>query len=164
MLAALQGDAPEGMVSPAASLVSAGLSVHGGELGSQYGFAGAPAAESQPQSQTHSRPETRSGSQEAEAEPAPATHAASPAATNAAAASGVSRMIGTGGVDVEAVQQDLMWGNGTGSSECGALGMTGGSVSSKSGTRRRKVSVSLACLHLAVALQAWRLACQQGMF
>lgn len=154
VLAALQGDGPQGMVSPAASFVTAGLSIHGGELGSLHGSADAPAAESQPRSQTQSRPEIRSGSQEAEAEPAPATHAASSAATNAAALSGVSRMIDIEGADAEAGQQDLMWGNGTGSSELGALGITGRSVSSKSGTRRRKVSASLACLHLALALQA----------
>lgn len=128
------------MVSPAASLVSVGASVPGNELGSQYASADAPGAESQPQSLTQSL----SHSQDVEAVMAPA---ASPAATNAAAAADVYD-----GEDVEgavaADQQALEWANGTGSS---ALGRTGGSVSSKTGTRRRKVSASMQGLHLALA-------------
>lgn len=136
------------MVSPAASFVSAGASVPGNELGLQCASADAPGAESQPQSLTQSRPQSVSHSQEAEAMLASATESASPAATTAAAACDGEGVEGA----VAADQQALGWGNDTGSSELSALGRSGASVSSKTGTRRRKVSASLTCLHLAVAL------------
>ena len=162
VVVALQGDAPEGVVSPTASFAGAALSVRGGGLGSR-GSAEAPAAESQPQSETQSRPQTRSGSQEAEAEPSSATDAAPSAANSAAVASGMSCVDDMEGADVEAGLQDLTWGNGTGSSELSALGMTKRSVSSKSGTRRRKVradmqggaSTSMHQTCESLALQAW---------
>ena len=143
VLAVLQGKAPEGIVSPAASFVSVGMSVHGGGLGSQYGPSKASTAEAQPPSRTQSRPQTRSGSQEAEAEPSPVTSNASPATTSVAVVPGVSHVDDMKGADMDAGWQVPTWGNGTGSSELSALGMTGRSVSSKSGTRRRKVMPGL---------------------
>lgn len=151
--AVLQGHAPDTMVSPAASFVSVGAPIPGNELGLQYESADTPAAESQPQSLTQSRPQSLSHSQEAEAMLAPATESASPAATNAAAAADAC-----GAEDVEgavaADEQALGWGNGTGSSQLSALGRTGGSVSSKTGTRRRKVSASMQVL-CTVKLGDW---------
>lgn len=130
------------MVSTAASFVSVGASVSGNELHLQYEPADAPRAESQPQSLVQSRPQSLSHSQEAEAMLAPATSSVSPAATNAAAAADAHDGEVVEGA-VAADQQACGWGNGTGSSELSGLGRTGGSVSSKSGTRRRKVGARL---------------------
>lgn len=129
LLSTLQGD------TIAAPVAAAGPSVQGNEFGSQHG-----SAEAATQLQLH--PEDQSSTMTHGASHSHGLDAANeqlaPAAESAA---GVTPGNEGPGADAAAGQDE--WANATGSSGLGALGMTGRSVSSRSGTRRRKVSASV---------------------